>query len=157
MRASLFVPNAQQLQLSWKRSETYIDSRPLASRGTSVECTSTLLNRTSKVACGELSDEARGSRFRQLGWEVCACLVAHIPPPKSKELVRVDCLPLTPQSLSPGTLRRSTNKLRRGCDCRIGAHGAILFSPWLKSAIFTSYFPEFLPANRRNRRHLAAA
>src|SRR5580658_2137491 len=37
-----------------------------------------------KVAGEGLSDEARGSRFCELCWEVYACLVAHIPPTKFK-------------------------------------------------------------------------
>ena len=48
------------------------------------------------------------------------------------------------------------NKLRRARNCCIGAHGTILFSLWLTPAIFRGCFPEFSPANRRNRRHLGA-
>ena len=48
------------------------------------------------------------------------------------------------------------NKLRRGRNFCIGAHGTILFSLWLTPATFRGCFPEFSPANRRNQRHLGA-
>src|SRR3984957_2855104 len=65
-----------------------------------------------------------------------------------------------PAPLAPTPVRETNavrlNKLRWGRDCCIGAHGAILFSLWLKSAIFRSCCPEFSRANRRKPSTLGA-
>src|SRR5258708_28010812 len=51
-----------------------------------------------------------------------------------------------PAPLPPTSVRETNavclDKLRRGRNCCMSAHGAILFSLWLKSAIFRSCFPE---------------
>jgi len=106
----------------------------------------------------------------------CTWTITKSPPATSRSLARplrtagsqLSRLPLRwwlrnrwqPAPLAPTPVRETNavrlNKLRRGRNCCIGAHGMIPFSLWLTSAIFRSCFPEFSPANRRNRRHLGA-